>query len=250
MCKLGTRCECAKTTSRFHSSLNVIGGTDGLLGADALMESRTQELNEYVGLLESDASSISGKRRSLVQLSQCPGIGKTTLLCLMANKFTGLLAKSGQATGIEMIGSLVSYNGGTSKVLHDIPMEAALCIRTIYGALACHSATGRKCDNLVNFNDMAKQIGKADLTCQIDVPNTRQMLWRWFGQRPIFIGIDEALKCQDGLEREKLQSLMTAAGAFLDGVWRRRRSKSCAPRRNCSLPQDTHECHTCFKSGY
>jgi hypothetical protein len=217
MCRKGANCECAKSTSRCNISLNTIGATDGYLGAAALLASRSRELEAFKGLLKSDQRDIElGKRRSIFQVSQCPGIGKTTLLGLFAKEFPRLLAKSqesGQATDQGAIGCLVTYNGDiTSKVLGCITVEAALCIRVLYGALACHSAqTGPKCEYLVDFDEMATQISKADLTCRIDVLNTRKALWRWFGRRPIFVGIDEALKCRDGMEKEKLQCLLKAA---------------------------------------
>jgi hypothetical protein len=48
------------------------------------------------------------------------------------------------------------------------------------------------------------------------VQNTLQALWKWFGPHPIFLGIDEALKCMDGTEDDKLEHLLTASGMFLD----------------------------------
>ena len=222
MCRKGADCECAKSTSSCDISLNTIGATDGYLGNPALLESRLRELTAFSDLLKNDQMDIKlRKRRNLIQVSQCPGIGKTTMLSLLSSEFSRLLAESQESDQVKdqgSIGCLVTYNGAiTSQVLSGITVEAALCLRVLYGALACHSAQkGQKCDNLVSFDEIAKNSLKADQTCQIDAPNTLKVLWRWFGRRPIFLGIDEALKCRDGIEIEKLQCLMTAAGAFLD----------------------------------
>ncbi len=224
MCRKGTKCDCARNTSSCDISLNTIGATGGYLGPAALLKSRTTELEAFKDLLKYDRDIIKlGGRRNLIQVSQCPGIGKTTMLGLLAQEFSRLLAESkesGQSADQGSIGCLVTYNGDhTASVLRDISVEAALCIRVLYGALACHSAqTGHKCENLVSFKEIPGKISTADLTCVINVQNTREVLWRWFGRHPIFLGIDEALKCKDGLEDEKLQCLMTAAGAFLDGL--------------------------------
>ncbi len=96
MCKRGLGCICANNDSMFDMSLNTIGATDGLAGADALRESRTAELEMFKELLRRDQLDVqAGERRSLIH---------------------------------------------TSRVITDIGIEAALCIRVIYGALACHSA--------------------------------------------------------------------------------------------------------------
>ena len=222
MCRKGADCDCAKSTSSCDISLNVIGATNGYLGAAALLESRSRELKAFSDLLQSDQRDIQAlKRRNLIQVSQCPGIGKTTMLGLLAKEFSRLLAESqesGQVTDQGSIGCLVTYNGAiTSQVLSGIDMQSALSLRILYGALACHSTRkGKKCENLLSFDETAKSSLKAYLTCRIDVPSTLAALWGWFGRRPIFVGIDEALMCKDGIESDKLESLMTAAGAFLD----------------------------------
>ena len=222
MCRKGVNCECAKSTSSCDLSFNTIGATDGFLGAAALLESRLNELEAYACFLKGDLIDIKLRsRRNLIQVSQCPGIGKTTMLGLIAKEYSRLLAESqesGQATDRGAIACLVTYNGDrTSNVLSSITVEEGLCLRVLYGALACHPAqTGHKCEHLLSFNEVAKKIPSAALDCPFDVTNTRLVLWRWFGRRPIFVGIDEALKCKDGIENDKLQSLMTAAGTFLD----------------------------------
>ena len=51
----------------------------------------------------------------------------------------------------------------------------------------------------------------------LDMAGACTLMWGWFGSRcPIFLGIDEALKCRDGTENEKLSLLMDALGKSLD----------------------------------
>ncbi len=111
----------------------------------------------------------------------------------------------------------VTNNGAyTASDLGDISMEATLCIRVLYWALACHWAqTARRCDNLVRFDLMARKI--SSWTWRIDVQNTSEALWRWFRRRPIFVGIDVP-DVQGWVRANAWQQrgLMTAAGDFLD----------------------------------
>jgi hypothetical protein len=220
MCKMGKACSCAQQSSSFDSSLNVIGASFGLAGIDELRSSRSAELREFKSMVQADQVdrlSVVGSRRSLIQISQCPGIGKTTLLGLMARLYPEYLAET-SAPKPKIIGSLVTFNGNVmSSRLEGITVEAALCIRVMYGALVCHSAdAGRQCSNLLPFATIANSAEAAYQMRIINVINTRQALWNWFGPHPIFVGIDEALKCNDGTENEKLKHLLTASGMFLD----------------------------------
>lgn len=233
MCTKGINCKCAENNSTFDVSLNIIGASDGLGGRTLLEASRSLELRDFKNLVWADRNPAGIARRNLIQISQCPGIGKTTLLALMARCYPQLLAEASgpdvlveasgpevNVMGMEMIGSLVTYNGySMSGSIVDVPMEAAICTRVLYAALVCHSAyPGRRCPNLRPFDYVAQSIAMVDKSCRIRVPNTLQLLWGWFGRKPIFIGIDEALKCSDGTEEsdKTLQVLMTASGKFLD----------------------------------
>ncbi len=119
MCANELGCQCAKSNSEFDKSLNTIGATDGYAGSDVLRESRSAELKMFKEILRKDQLDVeAGKRRRLIQVSQCSGMGKTTLLGLLAKEFPSLLAKSqhsSQATAegadARIIGSLVTYNG-------------------------------------------------------------------------------------------------------------------------------------------
>jgi hypothetical protein len=104
MCSKGANCCCAQRTSSFDVSLNVIGASTGLAGMRALKNSRSAELQEFRNLVEKDQLADFTSRRPLIQISQCPGIGKTTLLGLMAQQYPEFLDK---ARAPEIIGSLV-----------------------------------------------------------------------------------------------------------------------------------------------
>jgi hypothetical protein len=227
MCNKGIKCECAKAGSSFNSSLNVIGASNGLGGLETLRTSRSREFEEFLRLVQADITDnelAKGSRRGLIQISQCPGIGKTTLLGLLSRDFPTTLAEppcmeNKEAGAVKMIGSLVTFNGNCMAVdIDDVPMEAAISTRVLYGALACHSFyAGQRCPNLREFDDVATSVRMVQQSHRIRVRKTLQILWRWFGRKPIFIGIDEALKCSDGIEEEeKLQLLLTAAGKLLD----------------------------------
>ena len=228
MCIKGQNCECAKSQSVFDASLNTIGATAGLAGLEALRMSRSLELQEFKQLVKADqvvTKNLMNSRRALIQISQCPGIGKTTFLGLLSRDFCNTLAETAnnevvEPGGIEVIGSLVTFNGiYMSSVIKEVPIQAALCSRVLYGALSCHSAfPGKRCQYLRAFDLVAKLVAEVHQECPINVIDTRKVLWRWFGSKPIFVGIDEALKCSDGTEEQdkKLQALLTASGAFLD----------------------------------
>ena len=220
MCSKGKDCLCARSLSAFDVSLNKIGASTGLAGIELLRESRSAELQDFSRCVRQDQSlrEIGGSiRRSLIQISQCPGIGKTTLLGLLAMQYSDTL---GEASNTEIIGSLVTFNGVHMAVnIADVSVEAALCIRVIYGALSCHSSCpGKACPNLFDLQRIARSAKNAEQVYGISVLSTRRALWKWFGPRPIFLGIDEALKCEDGTggTDEKLKKLLTASGTFLD----------------------------------
>jgi hypothetical protein len=228
MCSKGKNCECAKLQSVFDASLNTIGAANASTSLEALRTSRSLEIQAIKRLVKSDRRICKINqvyRRSLIEISQCPGIGKTTLLGLIARDFSDILAEasgngSANASNKEVIASLVTFNGRyMGEVISSVPMEAALCSRVLYGALSCHSAfPGKHCPNLLQFDHVANEVVMVHRKRKISVLSTCQVLWHWFGRKPIFIGIDEALKCSDGTERigKRLQALLTASGAFLD----------------------------------
>jgi hypothetical protein len=228
MCSKGKNCECAKSQSVFDASLNTIGAANALAGLEALRTSRSLEIQEIKKLVKSDQMVWKINqvyRRSLIVISQCPGIGKTSLLGLIARDFSNILAEASgkglaNASNKEVIASLVTFNGRhMGEVISSVPMEAALCSRVLYGALSCHSAfPGKHCPNLLQFDHVVHEVAMVHRKSKISVISTCKVLWHWFGRKPIFIGIDEALKCSDGTERigRKLQALLTASGAFLD----------------------------------
>jgi hypothetical protein len=224
MCKKGTNCVCAQNSSRFDWSRNVIGAST-LTDIASLRNSRAAELQSFKLLVRKDQIARShwqqNIRRYFIQISQCPGIGKTTLLGQMAHLYQNCLVEDDTAAPM-VIGSLVTYNGNVMNgVLAHVSVETALCIRVLYGALACHStggASGEPCSNILPFTNIVQSIRRAPLRFCISVAETISILRAWFGQRPIFVGIDEALKCQDGIEdaSKKLSALLTASGKFLD----------------------------------
>ncbi len=117
----------------------------------------------------------------------------------MAKEFPRILAESKKAivnvSASRMIGSLVTIHG--NRVLMDISMEKALCIRMIYWAMACHSAHGSiRCQDLHKLEDIAPLITEADSNCRFNVSDTLPVLWKWFGDHPIFVGLDAELECK------------------------------------------------------
>ena len=139
MCMKGKDCSCARPESDFDVSLNRIGAYFGLAGIKLLRDSRTAELQDFFLCTQQDKIlQAGGCRRSLIQISRCPGIGKTTLPGLLAMQHHAAISEAGTP---QIIGSLVTFNGIhiTSEIM-DVDMQSALCIRVMYGALSCHSS--------------------------------------------------------------------------------------------------------------